>query len=42
MIATEIEKFSKYSRFEIANFLDVVKDICFHNLYQLDKITKKL
>lgn len=42
MIASEIEKFSKYSRFEIANFLDVVKDICFHNLYQLDKITKNL
>jgi hypothetical protein len=42
LIAQEVEKFSSYSKSELANFLELVKDRCFHNSYQLDKITKKL
>jgi len=42
LIADQIERICKYSKTEVANFLDVVKDRCFHNLLQLDKITKKM
>jgi hypothetical protein len=42
LIAQEVEKFCNYSKSELANFLELVKDRCLHNAYQLDTITKKL
>jgi hypothetical protein len=39
MIVKQVERFSKYSRSELQEFLDLTKDICRHNFYKLFEIT---
>ena len=40
MIAEQIERFSKYSRSELQEFLDLTRDICRHNFWRLFELTK--
>jgi hypothetical protein len=40
MIVEQIERFSKYSRSELQEFLDLTRDICRHNFYRLFELTE--
>lgn len=40
MIVKQVERFSKYSRSELQEFLDSTRDICRHNFWRLFELTK--
>lgn len=40
MIVEQVERFSKYTRSELQEFLDKTRDICSHNFWRLFELTK--